>query len=163
MKNKPIVTLITSITITLKCLQKRNNRDFLSYFLSINNQFLHCLHLSISQESKRSRRKLENLTSISASNALCVTDHLSVCMLQYHVLLSSGLQVSINFLTLLNFVGHELSAGSTTLKVGQPKGFKKHIDNASEKQKKGMRKIRKYGCPNDGKTVDSKMHNNKAT
>ena len=52
---------------------KRYNRDFLCYFLSINVQFL----------------ELENLTSTSASIAMCVTDHLSVCMyIIYNVILS---------------------------------------------------------------------------
>ena len=33
----------------LKCLRKRNNLDSLCNFHSINVQYLHCLHLSISQ------------------------------------------------------------------------------------------------------------------
>ena len=62
------------------CLRKRINRDFLRYFYSINVQFLHRLHLSISQKKKRCRRKLEILTEASFSIAVCVTDHLSGCM-----------------------------------------------------------------------------------
>ena len=53
--------------------------------------FLRCLHQSISQWSKCCRRKLENLTLTSASIAMCVTDHLSVCTscIQFHMILSS--------------------------------------------------------------------------
>ena len=47
---------------------------------SIIVQFLHCLYLSISQKSERYRRKPEYLTSASVSIAMCVNDHLSVCM-----------------------------------------------------------------------------------
>ena len=60
--------------IFLKCLRKRNTYlDSLCYFHSINFLFLHGLHLSVSQQSKHYRRKLEFLTSTSDRIVLCVT------------------------------------------------------------------------------------------
>ena len=72
-----------------KCLRKRNNLDSLCYLHSINAQFLHCLHLSISQLSKRYRRKLEFLISTLDRIPLCVTrSFICLYVKQYHVFLS---------------------------------------------------------------------------
>ena len=69
------------LTITLKCLRKRNNLDLLCYLLSINVQFcIGCTYISVSRRNAVYMRKLENLTSTSFSIAVRVTDHLSVCM-----------------------------------------------------------------------------------
>ena len=50
-------------------------------FLSFNEYSISALTAHIYQSvEERCKRKLENLTSTSFSIAVCVTDHLSVCM-----------------------------------------------------------------------------------